>query len=418
MPESQDLAELLAAAEAKLVSTAAQMEELTLKCRRLEAENDDLAFTISTLNERSAAAGDAAPAARPPADDGAPPIEYAQLFVHGAGLQTLEKPTLAIGRAGGDSNCVSVALRPRSALGRGGDDSSVAVGGADNMIRLFHGATLMGTAQCAAPPITIAWEPTVGRRLAAGCMDGSVGIYDVNGEDDINAAFTCTSTLKHHTKFVVDCQWSRDGRVLATSARDGSVVLCRAQGPGGTQLSKVHTFVLPANPECCAFVDDATLAVSVRSEPFIRYIDLETLAETRVSLNNSIWDTHSSFDVLRLVPSADRKFLLAATDKHKHVVYSVRDHKHVRILVGHASDEYSNTRAAWIDNDGVVVSTSKDNSLHQWCFASGKPLGTVLRAHQGQIRDLDARGGVVATASFDKTVRLWEPCTPTRLAPV
>ncbi|KAJ1449832.1 hypothetical protein M885DRAFT_572171, partial [Pelagophyceae sp. CCMP2097] len=82
MPESQDLAELLAAAEAKLVSTAAQMEELTVKCRRLEAENDDLAFTISTLNEfmtaRSAAAGDAAPAARPPADDGAPPIEYAQ----------------------------------------------------------------------------------------------------------------------------------------------------------------------------------------------------------------------------------------------------------------------------------------------------------------------------------------------------
>jgi hypothetical protein len=176
---------------------------------------------------RSATAGDAAPPAAPPADDGAPPREYAQLFVHGEGLQTLETPTLAIDRAGGDSNCVSVALRPRSALGCDDDDSSVAVGGADNMLRLFRGATLMGTAQCAAPPITIAWEPSVGRRLAAGCMDGSVGIYDVNGEDDINAAFTCTSTLKHHTKFVVDCQWSRDGRVLATSARvRTSVVPC------------------------------------------------------------------------------------------------------------------------------------------------------------------------------------------------
>jgi WD40 repeat protein len=65
-----------------------------------------------------------------------------------------------------------------------------------------------------------------------------------------------------------------------------------------------------------------------------------------------------------------------------------------------------------MDDDRVVVSNSKDNALYHWDFISGKQLHTVVRAHDSQIRDMDCLGSTVATASFDKTVKLWSPHLP------
>ncbi|KAH8059170.1 hypothetical protein JL722_5724 [Aureococcus anophagefferens] len=226
------------------------------------------------------------------------------------------------------------------------------------------------TTACGSPAICLAWEPTHGERLAAGCMDGSLRLLDVPlGHCDVAGA----RRVKDHEKRVVCLSWSRDGRCLATCARDKSVVIYAASAPHGGQLAKKHTFVLPTNPESLCFAGD-TLIVAAREEPFMRHVDLHTLAETRVSKNRSAWDTHVSFEALHLAASPDGKYLAAATDQHKHVVYPMGTNAHAR-----------------------------------WDFASGKLLTKIDRAHEQGIRNLDAAvsGDKLATCSFDKSVKLW-----------
>ena len=96
-------------------------------------------------------------------------------------------------------------------------------------------------------------------------------------------------------------------------------------------LAKKHTFVLPTNPESICFCGSATLVVSARDEPFMRHIDLETLAEARISLNKDAWNMHVSFAALDINVSPDGKYLCAATDAHKHIVYPFGRNDHARI---------------------------------------------------------------------------------------
>ena len=114
--------------------------------------------------------------------------------------------------------------------------------------------------------------------------------------------------------------------------------------------------MLPTNPESLCFLG-STLVVSARDEPFMRHVDLETLAEKRVSLNRNTWDTcaaaspprrasrsdvpsrHTSFACLHLAPSADDAYLCAATDSDKHIVYPAGRNAWARVLVGHQADE-------------------------------------------------------------------------------
>ncbi|KAH8069821.1 hypothetical protein JL721_5713 [Aureococcus anophagefferens] len=174
------------------------------------------------------------------------------------------------------------------------------------------------------------------------------------------------------------------------------------------RLAKKHTFVLPTNPESLCFAGD-TLIVAAREEPFMRHVDLHTLAETRVSKNRSAWDTHVSFEALHLAASPDGKYLAAATDQHKHVVYPMGTNAHARVLTGHSADEYANARVGWLgDGAASLVSNSADPALFQWDFASGKLLTKIDRAHEQGIRNLDAAvsGDKHATCSFE-SVKLW-----------
>ena len=50
--------------------------------------------------------------------------------------------------------------------------------------------------------------------------------------------------------------------------------------------------------------------------------------ERLVSLNNEAWDTHVSFTVLALAPSPCQRFLLAATDRDRHVVFEAGTRRH------------------------------------------------------------------------------------------
>ena len=400
-----------------------EREVLRLKKRvaELESENDLLAVANADL--RTLAAPGGAPEEGTP---GAPErvlVEepaFEALRVHGECDALKRFPDASIFGAAEGSNVVACALRPGQGKASGAGwvgTWDVAAAGADGAVRLYgdadghwsscDAAAAARSHACGSPPICLAWEPTNGERLAAGCMDGSLQLLDVPlGVCGVAAA----ARVADHEKRVVALAWSKDGTCLATCARDKSVVIYVASAPHGGKLKKKHTFVLPSNPESLCFCGTETLVVAARDEPFMRHVDLRTLGETRVSKNRSAWDTHNSFEVLHLAASPDGKYLAAATDKHKHVIYPAGTNAHARLLTGHAADEYANARLAWLgDGSASLVSNSADPALFQWDFASGKLLTKIDRAHETNVRNLDAAlaGDKLATCSFDKSVKLW-----------
>ncbi|CAN0586890.1 unnamed protein product, partial [Ectocarpus sp. 12 AP-2014] len=63
------------------------------------------------------------------------------------------------------------------------------------------------------------------------------------------------------------------------------------------------------------------LVVSARAQPHLTYVNIETLQQRRVSLNEKEWDTHVSFTVMSMAASGDGKYLLAATDKSRYIYH-------------------------------------------------------------------------------------------------
>mmetsp|Transcript_11740 Transcript_11740/g.37366 ORF Transcript_11740/g.37366 Transcript_11740/m.37366 type:complete len:373 (+) Transcript_11740:27-1145(+) len=358
--------------ERRALAAEAEVARLKARVRELEAENDVLAMsTTPTLCD-----------------------EIETLRVEGAVDELTNCPAIVIENACEGSNCVAIELLSQT---------SCVVSGANKTLVRYDNGERTHALTLTSPAVAL--RRSSRGSLAATTMDGSLYVLDESLE--------VKTRHKHHTdKVVVDCDWSPDGRYLATCGRDKSVVLY-------DKTIKDRSFVLPNSPECVRFLDDSTLVVAARNEPFLRYVDLATMAETRVSLNASVWDTHVSFDVLSLAVSPDRKYLAVATSKHRHVVYRARENAHVRVLTGHASDDFANTRIAWLGpGHDSLVSSSTDTSLHQWDFATGKRILKLDAAHAMPVRNLATLPslGILATTSFDKAAKLWRTA-PTRPAP-
>jgi WD40 repeat protein len=154
---------------------------------------------------------------------------------------------------------------------------------------------------------------------------------------------------------------------------------------------------------------DDELIIGLRDTAYLVYLPCATFIETRVSLNVNDWDTHCSFTPLHLALSPDKSLLLVASDKHMHFVYQVRTNKRLATLAGHSCSDYGKPRVAWHPSGKYVYSNSEhDNRLHIYSLASQRIVHS-LAGHSGLIKDLAANSssGVVATASYDKTLILW-----------
>ncbi|CAM9261991.1 unnamed protein product, partial [Phaeothamnion confervicola] len=172
---------------------------------------------------------------------------------------------------------------------------------------------------------------------------------------------------------------------------------------------------LPGAAECLEFVDGdggaPTLVVSCRGLPHLTYVDCETLQQAKVSINDNAWDSHVSFSILGLTrsPADGGRYLLAATDKSRHLLFRVGHSRHVRTLHAPLADGYFQPRCVF-DASGrfAVGNAQQDNALHVFCLASQREVA-VLLGHSGAVRDVhgDAASRRIVTASYDKSVRVW-----------
>jgi len=432
----------------RALAAEAEVERLRKRNRELEDELDLLAVANADLRAM------AAPAAPAPAPAGPPLESFAPLRVHGASRALRSEPDSIVHQASGTANATCVAVYPGVAVdGIGlGDGRGLVCGGADGVVRLYVDGVELVQHACASPLLRLAFAPGAGPDvycLACGCMDGTVrylctaeltsvgmgpdllmALRELKRPGGAEAAATAAASKgllrelgrsRDHKSRIVAIAWgepfaNEEGYEMgyfATCARDKTVIIYHAQyySEGGRKL---HTLVLPSNPESLCFCPDGKeLIVYCRGEPFRRHIDCSRPdAETRISLNANDWDTHCSFAVLDMAVSPDGKYLACATDANKHIIYPLHSNEHVRVLVGHTADEYANARIAWLGDASVVSNSQKDPGLYQWDIGSGKILKRVERAHGKAVRDLAVADGTLATCSFDKAAKLWSLCAP------
>lgn len=346
------------------------------------------------------------------------------------------------------SNLLSCALnKDCTVLATGGADSSVAVcrwGGAlaptdDAAARVVDGAARV---RCDAPVICVGCGQVGGggaSMVAAGCMDGSVKLVEYGaGVSDATSGMgarllktlgddsEATTGIKH-AKYVKVVAWSASASLLASASADGSIQLSRVGQPdedGTVKIEKVQTMHLPGSVEAMCFLDDGdTLCTYARDTAYLSYFDLKNLdsegaTQTKVTVNESCvkgFEEHVSFAIMCLVPSPNGKYVAAATDASRNIIFEKGSPRQVRNLYGHKNDGFSVPKIAWSSNGQYIYGNTQDDcSICVWDIASGdivKKLDDKMGGHTGQVREIfsSPTSDTVATASFDKTAKIWLP---------
>jgi WD40 repeat protein len=370
---------------------ATEIEELT-------AQLADLTQLLTSMTSQpDSSSGDKGGEIKKSADGNASSSKYDHNWVTPGDESYCQEVSGTVMNLHNKLNVLSVQIHPTLS-------NIVASGGVDNKVRITNcshvddkgvvvpsGASSSASAesmviQCKAPPLTLDWRPDGGGLLAIGCMDGSVALAFVDLE---NSKSHLLVNLSPHNRYVTACKWSPDGQYLASSSVDKVLKLftcigaqqdivnhylssdnkdddSAAAAAEGACLKCVQTWYREECVEALCFMNHH-LIFSERNHHSLLYVNLEPknksndnssssslkLDISEVPINNNDFDRHVSFTILNLVPSPDAKFLLASTDKDRHIIYPMKSNRHVRVLFGHSSDSFAKPRACW-DPTGKV----------------------------------------------------------------
>ncbi len=236
--------------------------------------------------------------------------------------------------------------------------------------------------------LSVAWSPD-GEMLASASDDRSVRLWRVSDG-------TLLHTLSGHTREVRDVAWTLDGLTLASAADDDSVRLWRVSD--GTLLHRLRGHTLEVNSVSWA-PDGLTLATASRDA---------TVRLWRVWDGAPLQTLEGHGDWVRCVAWApDGQVLASVADDRTVRLWRGWDGALLRTLRGHRDRIWS---VAW-SPDGRLLATSSgsaDRSIRLWWVENG----TLLQVLQGHTRCIyrvawSPDGQMLASASLDKTIRLW-----------
>ncbi|XP_043574109.1 notchless protein homolog 1 [Chiloscyllium plagiosum] len=291
--------------------------------------------------------------------------------------------------------------------------------------------------------ISVAFSPT-GRYLASGSGDTTVRFWDLSTE---TSQFTC----KGHKHWVLSIAWSPDGKTLASGCKNSQIFLWDPRT--GKQIGKVLTGhskwitylcwePLHINPQC-RYLASASKDCSVR------------IWDTMLGLCDKILTGHTQS--VTCVKWGGDGLIFSSSQDRTIKVWRAQDGVMCRTLQGHAhwvntmalSTDYVLRTGSFEPAEATIVPQDSDDSLEElkqkalqryeqtrgqeqerlvsgsddftlflWTPAESKKPVARLTGHQALINEVcfspDTR--LIASASFDKSVKLWDSRTGKYLA--
>ena len=182
-----------------------------------------------------------------------------------------------------------------------------------------------------APPLMI---DVNGPYYIVALMDGAVSVRKVN---TLTRSYDVILDVKDHTKPTVAVKFTPEGTMFASGSYDKTVALYRCNNPEDDPRSytKIAVMEYATSPESLVFAPHTQLQsdgpqeifsfrkeytadrpetfydliISLRDVAHLVYVDCSTMSTSRVSLNESDWNTHVSFTALHLSLSPNMKVI-------------------------------------------------------------------------------------------------------------
>lgn len=226
---------------------------------------------------------------------------------------------------------------------------------------------------------------------------------DVHGDPLPDGAIARLGTVRFRTSgLVYACAWSPDGKTLAASSMDNTVVFFDAAS--GRQIRQLQGISSAATS--LAFAPDGRTLATVGEYGSITIWNCGTAKMVREfgasSDHGRIWPVWS------LAYTPDGKGLISAGEDKIIRLWDPATGNEIRRFTGHEKD----VRCALLSPDGRTLISAAGEEIRFWETATGKLIRR-LTEHKKPIRSLalSADGKLLASGSQDGQILLWEAAT-------
>ncbi len=292
------------------------------------------------------------------------------------------------------------------------DGKILATGSSDNTVKLWRqDGTLLRTLKghsAAVDSVAFSPNPPEGGLIASASLDNTAKLWQLDG--------TLLTTLKGHTAQVCDVAFSPDGKTIATASSDNTVKIWQQDGTLLTTLTghtaKVWNVAFSPNPPTPRNSGgEGGLIATASSDNTIKLWRRNTKGNT-IKLERTLQGHNAA--VVSVAFSPDGK-TLASGSEDKTVKLWQLDGKLLHTFSGHEAvvnqvtfSPNPPTPGIPEGEGGLIVSASADKTVKIW-QRDGKLL-TTLRGHSATVFDVafSPDGCAIATAT-DKAVKLWKP---------
>ncbi len=227
-----------------------------------------------------------------------------------------------------------------------------------------------------------------GKRIVSGGYEKTLIIWDARtGEPIIN--------LVGHSGKINSCQYSPDGKQIISAGEDKSIKIWDSSS--GQLLRSLDGY--PKEVDVCKISPDGKFLLSASDKSI--WIS-ETASETGI---NKIFS--SRYDIKDCTFSPDGKRFMAVNPFSIFVWDDLNKDPSKEIKIPNSA---GTLRSCAFSPDNRRIIAAVDKAIYIWDIKSYQLINKI-DGHTGWINDVEfpLNGGLIATASYDMTLRLWDP---------